>query len=73
MDGQPKCYLGGHVSTTRGFVRFERFRALERRLKHLEEQAIPTEEPRILQVVYVDSDGTRELGGTSQLTTDNAK
>ena len=35
---------------------------LYRRLEHLEEQVIPTGEPRVWQAVYVDSDGTKELG-----------
>src|SRR5580765_7519341 len=67
MDGPPKCYLGGHAPIIPGFVRVVRFRALQRRLKHLEEQVIPTEEPRVWQVVYVDSDGTRELGPRIEL------
>lgn len=37
-------------------------RNLYRRLEHLEELRTPEEEPRTWQVIYVDSDGTRELG-----------
>ena len=37
-------------------------RNLTRRLERLEDELIPEGEPKVLQIVFVDSDGTRELG-----------
>jgi hypothetical protein len=37
-------------------------RALYRRLERLEEQVTPKGEPTFLQIVIVDSDGTKTLG-----------
>ena len=37
-------------------------RNLYRRLAQLEEQVLPEEEPQVIQVVLVASDGSREMG-----------
>jgi hypothetical protein len=37
-------------------------KTLSRRLERLEEQIAPLEEPRVWQIVYVDSDGNRTDG-----------
>jgi hypothetical protein len=37
-------------------------RNLTRRLERLEEELIPAGEPKVIQIVFVDSDGSRELG-----------
>jgi hypothetical protein len=37
-------------------------RTLHRRLERLEEQTLPMDEPKVWQIVFVDSDGTQTLG-----------
>jgi hypothetical protein len=37
-------------------------RSLARRLERLEEQTMPIDEPKVWQIVLVDSDGTQTLG-----------
>jgi hypothetical protein len=45
-------------------------RTLSKRVQKLEERLIPTEEPRLIHIVYVSPDGTRTdgytVGGRSQ-------
>ena len=36
-------------------------RSLYRRLERLEEQTMPMDEPKVWQIVFVDSDGTQTL------------